>query len=194
MGRSIESVEQVMQVRSDTRCRRITCGVDTAACTPIILRHEDTEFIGTRMLKFRTQLLASLGSGTKVDVVRQAEVRRHLMVVKPKTQEGQCVCFRLDRTLAHKMDTDRVMLFESTLKGWNFIVELEAPSDANMTLQEVTEIIGAEQRLDSTEKMIILVYYLMQSNGQQKLTLVGGRAQTCETKLETDTQISGTVE
>ena len=63
-----------------------------------------------------------------------------------------------------------------------------------MTLQEVTEIIGAEQRLDPTEKMIISVYYLMQSNGQQKLTLVGGRAQTCETKLETDTQINGTVE
>ena len=76
------------------------------------------------MLKFRAQLLASLWSGTKVDVVRQAEVRRHLMAVKPKTQEGQCVCFRLGRTLAHKMDTDRVMLFESTLKGWNLIVEL----------------------------------------------------------------------
>ena len=35
---------------------------------PIILRHEDTEFIGTRNLGFRTQLLVSLWSGTKVDV------------------------------------------------------------------------------------------------------------------------------
>ena len=48
---------------------------------------------------------------------RQVEVRRPLMVVKPMTQQGQRVCFGLDRAFAYEMDTGRVIPFESTPNG-----------------------------------------------------------------------------
>ena len=62
---------------------------------------------------------------------RQAEVRRPLMAVKPMTQQGQWVCFGPDDAFAYKVETGRVIPFESTPNGCNLTAELEAPNDAN---------------------------------------------------------------
>ena len=62
---------------------------------------------------------------------RQAEVRRPLLAVKPMTQQGQWVCFGPDRAFAYKIETGRVIPFESTPNGWNVTAELQAPNDAN---------------------------------------------------------------
>ena len=44
----------------------------------IIPRREDTEFLGRRKLEFRTQPLASLLSGTKVDVCRCPKMEKQV--------------------------------------------------------------------------------------------------------------------
>ena len=67
---------------------------------------------------------------------RQAEVRMPLMVVKPMTQQGQWVCFGLDRAFAYKTET----------------VELEAPNDANSKLQDIMDIMMTEKRLNRRRK------------------------------------------
>ena len=74
------------------------------------------------------------------------------MAVKPMIQQGQWVCFGLDRAFAYKIETGRVIPFESTPSGWNFTVELEAPSDANSKLQEIMDIMMTEKRLEQNEK------------------------------------------
>ena len=61
------------------------------------------------------------------------------MAVKPMTAQGQWVCFGPDRALAYKIDTGRVIPFESTPTGWNLTVELEAPENANKKLQEAMD-------------------------------------------------------
>ena len=95
---------------------------------------------------------------------RHAEVRRPLMAVKPMTQQGQWVCFGPGCAFAKKKETGRVIPFESTPNGWNLIVELEAPNDANSKLQEVMDIIMTEKRLEQTEKSKTRENCLMQSN------------------------------
>ena len=75
----------------------------------------------------------------------QSEVRRLLMPVKPMTQQGQCVCFGPDRAFAYKMDSGRVIPFES-----------EAPKDANNKLQEIIDIMMTEKRLEQTEKIELM--------------------------------------
>ena len=73
----------------------------------------------------------------------------HLMVVKPTTQQGR-LCFGLDGTFVCEVDTGRVIPFEGKLNGWNNCA-LEAPNDGNKMLQEVMDIMIAEQRLEHTE-------------------------------------------
>ena len=68
---------------------------------------------------------------------RQAEVRRLLVV----TQQAR---FGLDRAFAYKIETGRVLPFESTPNAWNLTVELEAPIDVNSKLQEVMDIMMTE--------------------------------------------------
>ena len=68
------------------------------------------------------------------------------MAVKPMTQQGQWVCFGLDRAFLY-----RGLPFESTPNGWTFAVELEAPNDANNKLQEIMDIMITEKRLEQTE-------------------------------------------
>ena len=41
----------------------------------------------------------------------------------------------------------------STPNGWNLTVELEAPNNANSKLQEVMDIMMAEERLEKTENV-----------------------------------------
>ena len=74
------------------------------------------------------------------------------MAVKPMTQQGQWVCFGSDRAFAYKIETGRVLPFESTPNGWNLTVELEALDDANSKLQEVMDIMMTEKHLEQTEK------------------------------------------
>ena len=120
------------------------------------------------MLEYRTRQVASLLCGMRVVVCfvskgtegkpiiidsRQAEERRPLMAVKPMTQQGQWVCFGPDRTFAYKIETGRILPFESTPNGWNLTVELEAPKDVNSKLQEVMDVMMAEKRMEQTEKI-----------------------------------------
>ena len=70
---------------------------------------------------------------------RLAEVQRPLMAVKHVTQHGQWVCFGPDRAFAIKIETGRVIPFQSTINGWNLPPEVEAPNDANTQLQEVMD-------------------------------------------------------
>ena len=62
------------------------------------------------------------------------------------------------------IDIGRVIPFESTSNGWNFTVELEAPSDATWKLQESMDIMSAEPLWKTTRKSVIRMEYLMQSN------------------------------
>ena len=66
------------------------------------------------------------------------------MAVKSMTQQGQWVCFGPDRVFAYKIETGRVILFESTPNGWNLTVEPEAQNDANNKLQEIMDIMMTE--------------------------------------------------
>ena len=68
------------------------------------------------------------------------------------TQQGQWVCFGPDRTFASKIETGRVIPFESRPNGWNLTVELEAPNDANSKFQEIMDIMMTEKLLEQTEK------------------------------------------
>ena len=52
------------------------------------------------------------------------------------TQQGQSVCFGLDRAFACKREIVIVKPFVSTSNGWNRAIELEAPNDDNSKLQE----------------------------------------------------------
>ena len=61
------------------------------------------------------------------------------MAVKPMTAQGQWVCFGPDRAFAYKIETGRVIFFESTPTGWNSTMELEAPENANKKLQEAMD-------------------------------------------------------
>ena len=54
---------------------------------------------------------------------------------------------------AYKIETGRVIPFESTPNGWNLTVELEAPNDANSKLQEVMHTMMTEIRLEQTENL-----------------------------------------
>ena len=49
------------------------------------------------------------------------------MAVKPMTAQGQWVCFGPDRAFAYKIDTGRVIPFESTSTDWNLTMQLEEP-------------------------------------------------------------------
>ena len=86
---------------------------------------------------------------------RQATVRRPLMAVNPRTAQGQWVCFGPDRAFAYKIDTGRVIPFESTPTGWNLTMELEASENANKKLQEAMDTklaevhTGSQNPLDS---------------------------------------------
>ena len=51
-----------------------------------------------------------------------------------------------------KIETGRVIPIESTPKGWNLTVEIEAPNDANSKFHEVMDIMMTEKRLEQTEK------------------------------------------
>ena len=84
---------------------------------------------------------------------RQAEVRRPVMVVNPMTREGQWVCFGPDRAFAYKIETGRVIPFESTPNVLKLTVELEAPNNANNKSQEIMDIMMTKKRLDHTEKI-----------------------------------------
>ena len=75
------------------------------------------------------------------------------MAVKPMTQQGQWGCFGLFRAFADKIESVRVIPFESTPNGWNLTVELEAPNDANNKLQETMDIMMTERRSEQTEKI-----------------------------------------
>ena len=68
------------------------------------------------------------------------------MAVKQMTAQGQWVCFGPDRAFAYKIDTDRVIPFESTSTGWNLTVELEEPENANKKLQEAMDTKIAEMK------------------------------------------------
>ena len=93
------------------------------------------------------RLLASKDTEGKSMTIesRQAEVRRPLMAVKPMTQKGPWVCFGPDRAFAFKIETGRVIPFESTPNGLNLTVELEAPQNDNSKLQEVMDIMMTEK-------------------------------------------------
>ena len=91
-------------------------------------------------------------AGKRVKVYRQVEVdgcQAHnttqghgsvsgLMIVRSQT----------------KIETGRVIPFESTPNGWNLTVELEAPNHTNNKLQEVMDIMMIEKRLEQTEKIV----------------------------------------
>ena len=136
----VGSVGQAVGVRSDKRCRQITCGIDTAACrTAVPARHPATR--GYRCHWDAEAGVSCSTAGKSVGWVegrrffvskdtegkpmtiesRPAKVRRLVMAVKPKTPQGQWVC------VGH-IDTGSVIPYESTPNGWNFTVELEAPN------------------------------------------------------------------
>ena len=104
------------------------------------------------------------------------------------TQQGQWVCFGPDRPFAHKIDTGRVLPFESTT----------VPNEANSKLQEVIDIMMTEQRLEQVEKVEHgkgLPHAIKQMlTGHSRHTFCGGRAPS-ERSLEplTDTEGDETV-
>ena len=125
---SIESVGQAVGVRSDRRCRQITFGIDTAACRTVVPArqpatrgyrcHWDAEAGVQYSTTGKTvvwdegrRLLVSKDTEGKLmtSESRQPEARRPLMAVKPMTQQGQWVCFGLDRAFAYKIETGRVI-------------------------------------------------------------------------------------
>ena len=157
---SVESVGQAVwsQIRQKVQTHHVwkrLGSVQDSVAGKASQQHEVADVIGTRMLECRIRqqasllnwlkgrrLLVSTYTEGKLMTIesRQAEMRRALMAVKLMTQQGQRVCFGPDRAFAYKMETGRVIPFESTPNGWNFTVEHEAPNDANRQLQEVRNI------------------------------------------------------
>ena len=205
---SIESVGQAASVRSDKRHRQITFGIDTAArrtvvparhpATRIYRCHWDTKAgvqhstAGKSVVWHQGRiLLVSKDTEGKLVTIEsgQAEVRRPLMAVKPMTQQGQWVCFGLDRAFTFKIEIGKVIPFESAPNGWNLTVELEAPNDAiNSMLQEITDILVTEKRLEQTEKIEhkrglpdVIKQMLTGRKNVSSLQPFGCRAQTCKT-------------
>ena len=108
------------------------------------------------------------------------------MAVKPMTQQGQWVCFGSDRAFAYRIETGRVLPFESTPNGWNLTFELEALDDANSKLQEVMDIMMTEKHLEQTEKFehmkeLLQVITKMLTGTQKTHPFEWRRAQTCKT-------------
>ena len=94
-------------------------------------------------------LVAKQASGEPVTIEsRQAQVRRPLMAVKPMTEQGQWVCFGPDKAFAYKIDTGRVIPSEPMPTGWDLMLELEAPNDANNMLNTMMEVAASERRVN----------------------------------------------
>ena len=62
------------------------------------------------------------------------------MAVKPMTAQGQWVCFGPDRAFAYKIETGRVIQFESTPTGWNLTMEPEA-SPFDKAIRMIKELV-----------------------------------------------------
>ena len=157
-----------INVRTDQSNFKITFGVDTAACRTVVPGnhpaargyrvHWDSgagvpySTAGKSMVwdEGRRLLVAKQATGEPITIESpQATVRRPLMAVKPMTAQGQWVCFGPDRAFAYKIETGRVIPFESTPTGWNLTMELEAPENANKKLQEAMDTKIAELRTES---------------------------------------------
>ena len=132
--------------RTEESNRKITFGVDTAACRTVVpgnhpaargyRGHWDSgagvpySTAGKSMVwdEGRRLLVAKQATGEPIMIEsRQGTVRRPLMAVKPMTAQGQWVFFGPDRAFAYKIETGRVIPFEPTPTGWNLTMELEAP-------------------------------------------------------------------
>ena len=155
-------------VRTDQSNRKITFGLDTAACGTVVLGNHPAargyrvqwdsgagvpySTVGKSMVwdESRRLLVAKQATGEPVMIEsQQATVRRPLMAVKPMTAQGQWVCFGPDRAFAYKIETGRVIPFKPTPTGWNLTMELEALENANRKLQQVMDTKIAEMRTGS---------------------------------------------
>ena len=138
---SIEPVGQAVGVRPDKRCRQITsrgcrchwnaeAGVQYSTAGKSVVWDEGRRLLVSKDTKGKLMTIES----------RQAE-------------EQQWVCFGPGRAFTYKMETGRVIPFESTPNGRNLTLELEAPNDANIKLQEIMDIMMTGKRLEQTEKI-----------------------------------------
>ena len=116
-----------ISARPDQSNRKITFGVDTAACRTVVPGNHPAAK-GYRVhwdsgagVPYSTagksvvwdegrRLLAKQATGEPIMIgSRQAPVRRPLMAVKPMTAQGQWVCFGPERAFAYKIETGRVI-------------------------------------------------------------------------------------
>ena len=159
-------LEEIKNVREDPTNRKITFGVDSAACRTVVSpdhpatrgykTHWDSQAGTTYSTAGKSTvedegmrlLVAKTPAGPAALSTRKAKVRRPLMSVKDMTNKGQWVVFGPPGGFCYQPKLKRLVNFDNTPTGWDLTVELEAPAEANRRLEEYVEVKEAERTID----------------------------------------------